>query len=63
MDNYINLFSILNDTENKVDLVFDMKILSNQFEFIEFKTMSCTSTSILKMEELQKFLKFSNHEV
>ncbi|CAI2358734.1 unnamed protein product [Moneuplotes crassus] len=56
----VNLFSILNDNENKVELLMD-KALYDQ-EYIGFHPMQNDATFAISSSDMEKVIKLSNHE-
>ena len=57
----VNLFSIINDNENKVKLVIDHTLLKN-FDYVGFHPMQNDFTTAIKRESVQKIIDLSHHE-
>ncbi len=58
----VNLFSILNDVENKVGLIFDQTLLNN-YEYVGFHPMQNDHTTAIRKEDIKKIIGLSAHEV
>jgi prolyl-tRNA synthetase len=57
----VNLFAILNDTQNKITLILD-KRLAEQCDFIGFHPMQNDATTAISKADLHKIVKLSHHE-
>jgi Ala-tRNA(Pro) deacylase len=58
----VNLFSILNDTANEINLVMDKRLMDD-FELVAFHPMINTATTAFRREDIQKIIDASKHEV
>lgn len=57
----VNLFSIINDNENKVKLVIDHTLLNN-YDYVGFHPMQNDFTTAIRRESVQKIIDLSHHE-
>jgi hypothetical protein len=57
----VNLFSIVNDTSNKVTLVMDARLM-NDFEFIGWHPMQNDHTTAIPKDSIKKLIAATNHE-
>ena len=57
----VNLFSLLNDTQNQVKLVIDSR-LWNDAERIGFHPMQNDATTSIGREDMKKFVQITKHE-
>jgi Ala-tRNA(Pro) deacylase len=57
----INLFSILNDKNNHINLVIDKRLLE-EFEYVSFHPMDNHYSTAIKKEDLKKIIELSGHE-
>jgi len=56
----VNLFSILNDKQNEINLVMDKRLMED-FELVAFHPMVNTSTTAFGREHIQKIIDISGH--
>ena len=54
----LNLFAMVNDTENKVKLIID-KRLTEEFEYITYHPMVNTATCAITKEDMMKVIQLS----
>lgn len=57
----VNLFSILNDTAKKVQLIVDQRLMDD-FEMIAFHPMQNDATTAISNADMKKIIQLSNHE-
>lgn len=57
----VNLFSILNDTANKVHLIIDQDVI-NAHSFVGFHPMQNDATTAIKVKDVEKIIELSNHK-
>ncbi len=57
----VNLFSILNDTDNKVTLILDSRLAEGP-HYVAFHPMQNDATSAIKREDMHKIIELSNHK-
>jgi Aminoacyl-tRNA editing domain len=55
----VNLFSIVNDSGNKVHLILDQKLLNA--ELVAFHPMQNDATTAISKADMQKVIELSNH--
>lgn len=58
----VTLLSIVNDTEKKVTLVVDQRLM-NDFEYVAFHPMQNDATTAIKREDIKKIIEISGHNV
>ena len=56
----VNLFSIVNDKDNKVQLVMDKRLMED-FERVGFHPMQSDFTTSITREDMKKVIELSNH--
>lgn len=56
----VSLFSILNDTDKKVHLTIDQRLV-NDSEYVAFHPMQNDATTAIKKEDLMKVIELSGH--
>jgi Ala-tRNA(Pro) deacylase len=57
----VNIFAILNDTQNKVKLVLDQTLLTD-FELVGFHPMQNDHTTAITRDDLKKIIDLGKHE-
>ena len=57
----MNVFSIVNDTENKVKLIVDER-LYNEVKLVGFHPMKNDATTMISQDDLKKIVEISKHE-
>lgn len=57
----VSLFGILNDTDKKVNLVIDQRLL-NDFDYVAFHPMQNDTTIAIKKEDVKKVIEMSEHK-
>jgi len=57
----VNLYSIVNDSEKKIELIVDKRII-DEFEFVGFHPMVNTATTAIRTKEIAKIIELSGHK-
>jgi Ala-tRNA(Pro) deacylase len=58
----VNLYSIVNDTEKKIELIVDKRII-DEFEFVGFHPMVNTATTAIRTKDVAKIIELSGHKL
>ena len=57
----VNLYSIVNDSEKKIELIVDKRII-DEFEFVGFHPMVNTATTAIRTKDVAKIIELSGHK-
>lgn len=58
----VNLYSIVNDTDKKIELIVDKRLI-DEYEFVGFHPMVNTATTAVHSKNIQKIIELSGHTV
>lgn len=56
-----NFYSIVNDSEKKIELIVDKRI-TDEFEFVGFHPMVNTATTAIRTKDVAKIIELSGHK-
>jgi len=58
----VNVFALLNDSDNKIQLIMDSRLMSNEFKHVGFHPMDNSATTAIRQDQLQKVIDLTNHK-
>jgi Ala-tRNA(Pro) deacylase len=56
----VNLYSIVNDSEKKIELIVDKRLVDD-FEYVGFHPMVNTATTAIRSKDIAKIIELSGH--